>query len=217
MKKYDSVCGYTPNPCADKSAMICGDKYRFTILTSRLIRIEYNENGVFEDRATQTVINRLFDVPKFKVTEDEKGMRITTEHVEIRYTKGPFSANSLKAYYVGKNASVKAGASSSEWHFGEKNRFNLKGTARTLDNVNGACELEDGIMSKGEITVLDDSHTLVITDDGWVEPRKNNCIDQYLFCYGMADNQKFDYLGALKDFYALTGKPPLIPRYTLGN
>ena len=217
MKKLDSVWSYTPNPCANKAAMVYGDKYRFTILTSRLIRIEYDENGIFEDRATQTVINRLFDVPQFKVTEDEKGIRITTEHVEIRYTKGPFSPHSLKAYYVGKNASVKAGASSWEWHFGEKTRNNLKGTARTLDGVNGACELEDGIMSKGEITVLDDSHTLVITDDGWVEPRKNNCIDQYLFCYGMAGDQKFDYFGALKDFYALTGKPPLIPRYTLGN
>lgn len=217
MKKLNSVCGGKMNPMADKSAMVCGDKYRFTILTPRLIRIEYNENGVFEDRATQTVVNRLFDVPRFQVIEDKKELRIITDNVEIRYTKEPFSSNSLSARYTGKNSAVKAGASSSEWHFGEKTRFNLKGTARTLDDVNGACELENGIMSKGEITVLDDSHTLAITEDGWVEPRNADGIDQYLFCYGKAGEQRFDYLGALKDFYALTGKTPLLPRYTLGN
>lgn len=217
MKKLNSVCQYKTNPMADKSAMVCGDKYRFTVLTSRLIRIEYNESGIFEDRATQTVVNRLFDVPEFQVIEDRGLLRIITDKVELRYTKEPFSGNSLTACYTGTNASAHAGRLSPEWHFGEKTRFNLKGTARTLDQINGACELEDGIMSKGEITVLDDSHTLVITEDGWVEPRGGNGIDHYLFCYGKAGEQRFDYLGALKDFYTLTGKTPLLPRYTLGN
>lgn len=215
MKTLDSV-GYETNPAADSNAIVRGDKYRFTILTSRLIRIEYDENGIFEDRTTQTVINRLFPVPKFTVNDGGHSLRIITEHVEVRYTKEQFSPNSLTVRYVGKNSSVKAGGFSSEWHYGEKTRFNLKGTARTLDTVNGACELEDGIMSKGEITVLDDSGTLALTDDGWVEPR-DGCIDQYLFCYGMSGEQRFDFQGALRDFYALTGKPPLIPKFALGN
>lgn len=33
------------SPKADERAIIKGDKYRFTILTDRMIRIEYNENG----------------------------------------------------------------------------------------------------------------------------------------------------------------------------
>ena len=35
-------------PVAHESAVIQGEKYRFTILTSRLLRIEYNEAGKFE-------------------------------------------------------------------------------------------------------------------------------------------------------------------------
>ena len=57
------------SPIAKKEAIIKGDKYRFTILTSRMVRIEYSENGIFEDRATQIVYNRDFDVPEFTVTE----------------------------------------------------------------------------------------------------------------------------------------------------
>ena len=43
----------------DQKNIIKGKKYRFSILTPRLIRIEYNENGVFEDRATSLVISIL--------------------------------------------------------------------------------------------------------------------------------------------------------------
>ena len=41
------------NPIANKNAVIRGDKYRFTVLTDRLLRLEYDEDGIFEDRATQ--------------------------------------------------------------------------------------------------------------------------------------------------------------------
>ena len=38
--------------------MLIGDKYRITVLTDRLIRLEYSENGRFEDRASFAVVNR---------------------------------------------------------------------------------------------------------------------------------------------------------------
>lgn len=89
---------------------------------------------------------------------------------------------------------------------------NLKGTARTLDNVNGACELEDGILSLWSGCVaLDDSRTLTLREDGWVEPRKKGIQDLYLFAYGHR------YLEALKDFYHLCGETPMLPRFALGN
>ena len=87
---------------------------------------------------------------------------------------------------------------------------NLKGTARTLDGADGACPLEDGIMSRRGIVSLDDSHSLILTDDGWIEPR-NEATDVYLFAY------KTNHLDALRDYYKLTGNPPMIPRYALGN
>lgn len=209
---------YETRPQARKEAMVCGDKYRFTVLTPRLIRIEYNENGKFEDRATQSVICRDFEVPEFTQKEENGILTITTDNIELCYCLGtPFTSNSLTVRYTGKNAAVKAGQKSSEWHFGDECVLNMGGTARTLDGVDGACELESGVMSQGRIAVHDDSKSLIIAEDGWIDTRSDVGVDQYLFCYGMADGSKYDYMGCLKEFYKLTGSVPLIPRYTLGN
>ena len=43
------------SPVALSDNMIIGEKYRITVLTEALVRLEYSEDGVFEDRATQTV------------------------------------------------------------------------------------------------------------------------------------------------------------------
>ena len=52
------------HPMSRKEAIIQGDCYRITMLTSALVRLEYNEGGVFEDRATQSILNRDFPVPE---------------------------------------------------------------------------------------------------------------------------------------------------------
>lgn len=64
------------HPVSKKEAIIQGDCYRITMLTSALVRLEYNSEGVFEDRATQSVLNRDFPVPEFKVVEDEEELVI---------------------------------------------------------------------------------------------------------------------------------------------
>ncbi|MFY7868756.1 MAG: glycoside hydrolase, partial [Exiguobacterium sp.] len=70
-------------PKASEEAIVQGSCYRFTVLTSQLIRMEYAEDGVFEDRATQVAWNREFDVPQFRVIEDETELQIITEHVHL--------------------------------------------------------------------------------------------------------------------------------------
>ena len=211
-----SVFSQNTSPKADARAVITGEKYRITVLTSRLIRIEYNENGVFEDGATKAVINRLFPLPDFTVKDEEGLLTVLTEDVELTYTKKEFSPNSLQMRYVGKNAAAKAGGFSSVWCFGIEGKYILDGTAATLDTVNGACPLEKSLMSHGAVTVLDDGASPLLSEDGRVSPRKEKGIDQYLFCYGDA-KKKFDYMGCLKDYYALTGYTPLLPRFALGN
>ena len=62
-------------------AIIQGEKYRISLLTEGLIRLEYSEAGKFEDRATKTVINRNFDVPEFKVFEEEDSLEIITRRI----------------------------------------------------------------------------------------------------------------------------------------
>lgn len=196
---------YKTTPLCKEEAVVQGSCYRFTVLTERLIRLEYSENGKFEDRATQVVINRDFEVPEFTVTNREDKIIIRTDCMEITYFGGKFTPNSLSAKFAGKNGGIRY-----EWHFGD-NELNLKGTARTLDTVDGECELEDGIMSRAGMAVLDDSNSLIIANDGWIDVRENKSTDIYLFAY------RDDYKAALRDFCKLSGNIPMIPRYALGN
>lgn len=202
---------------ANKDCIIRGEKYRFTVLTSRLIRIEYNENGAFEDRATQIVANRSFPKADFALTQEDNLLTISTEHVELTYSGGEFTKNSLQVKYLGKNFGVLAGTISSIWGFGLDDPQNLGGTATTLDRSNGEIPLLPGLFSKcGAITTLDDSTTPVIDDDGTIKARENTGIDHYLFCYGDKERGN-DFRAGLRDYYMLCGKTPLLPRFALGN
>ena len=205
MGRIDEKFKYKTNPICNSESVVCGKDYRFTVLTSCLIRMEYSKDGKFEDRATQTVVNRYFDKPEFTVKERDGELKIVTDGIELTYTGGPFTQNSLSAVLRGSR-----GASSSAWYFGV-GCANLMGTARTLDGVNGSCKLDEGILSVANSAVIDDSKSLVIAEDGWVEPRDKDIVDIYLFAY------KCSYREALRDFYHLTGKTPMIPRFALGN
>lgn len=190
---------------AEDAAIIQGEKYRFTVLTEEMIRLEYCEDGKFEDRATQCVIDRKFKVPEYQVIENEESLEIITDKIHLVYNKQKFTDYGLSVQVRG-NISVYH----SIWHFGEE-ATDLRGTARTLDEADGAIELEHGIISRFGYGILDDSRSLVITEDGWVEPRKEDCIDIYFLGYG------HEYEHCLKDYYHLTGKTTLLPRYALGN
>ena len=76
----------TNGVCNPKS-IVQGDKYRISILTESLMRLEYNENGIFEDRATQTVVNRNFPEVSFEVKETEDLLVVYTKYLEVRYDK----------------------------------------------------------------------------------------------------------------------------------
>ena len=84
------------NLVSDPSMVISGNTYRFTVLTPRLIRLEYNKNGTFENRATSLVINRAFS--KFHSTREEAArmLKIITDYFTLTYIKGKsFSSSSL--------------------------------------------------------------------------------------------------------------------------
>ena len=54
------------NPVANSKAVVTVGNVRFTVLTSRIIRIERSFNGKFQDQATVAILNRYFDkVPTF--------------------------------------------------------------------------------------------------------------------------------------------------------
>lgn len=194
------------NPITKEKSIIKGDKYRISILTSRLIRFEYNNDGVFEDRMTKAVVNRDFPEVTYKVYDRENELKILTDHVIIRYDKKEFSPYGLSVELRGKVNHPYFCI----WHFGDEIE-NLGGTARTLDFAESKVELGDGILSRNGIGILDDTGSPILTEDSWYEKRDENSYDFYVFAY------KDSYLDALSDFYKLSGSQPLLPRYALGN
>lgn len=181
------------------------NKYRITVLTDGLIRLEYSKNGQFEDRPSQTVVNRDFPDVDYQKYETDDSLEILTDRVHLIYDKKEFSAYGLSIEVRGNIS-----AYHSIWHYGDE-PTDLRGTARTLDEADGEVELGHGVISRNGYGILDDSSTMLMTDDGWVAPRAQGNIDIYFFGYG------HDYNECLRDFYKLTGKTPLLPRYALGN
>ncbi|MDE7313517.1 MAG: glycoside hydrolase family 31 protein [Eubacterium sp.] len=193
------------SPLALAENIIAGEKYRITMLTEGLVRLEYSEDGVFEDRATQMVFHRDFPKASYKVLETENGIRILTSRIQLQYNQEQFTSHGLSIQVVGNYS-----AYHSIWHFGEP-VYGLGGTARTLDEADGAVSLDHGVASRFGYSVVDDSRSQVLLEDGWIEPRKKGIWDLYFFGYG------HDYKQALRDFYYLCGGTPMLPRFALGN
>lgn len=194
------------NPACRERAIVQGPNCRFTVLTSSLIRMEYSENGSFEDRATQIVMNREFTVPKYEAAWNGGFLTITTEFLQLRYRGGAFAEDGLSIRTI---VDPKTGESRL-WRWGDESK-DLGGTARTLDEVDGAIPLEHGMISRDGFTVIDDSGSMVIGEDGWVALRGGDGLDFYFFGYGRR------YQECIRDFYRLCGNTPLLPRWALGN
>lgn len=161
---------------------------RISVLSSRLIRVE---KWIYRDQPTQRVWYRNFGTPEFSV--EKKGKKLLIHTLDCTFEIS--LTGRVKATLKDKTKLSRKG--------------NLLGTARTLDNVNGSTRLCKGLISKGGLTILDDSDGLII-DGEKILPR-SFANDKYYFAYGS------DYRGTMKAFYALTGEIPLIPKYVLGN
>ena len=78
---------------SNSAAILKGQKYRITVLTERLLRLEYSPDGKFVDEKTELAINRNFPVPQFKVQQDGQFLQISTDYFILTYKKeAPFNA-----------------------------------------------------------------------------------------------------------------------------
>ncbi|TLQ49228.1 alpha-xylosidase [Lacticaseibacillus casei] len=186
---------------------IKGDHFRFTVLTNKMIRMEYQPEGKFEDATTQTVTNRDLGQPEFRVEHNKDGfvVQIETDSFHLYYRGGEFSGENL---FIDTKYNYQTHYP--RWHYGDDDPKNLLGTARTLDGADGAIPLKPGIMSRSGFAILDDFQSMLQSGDT-VSQRSVSEIDLYGFAYG------HDYRAALRDYYRLTGFPPLVPRFALGN
>ncbi len=190
-------------PIAPKENQVIGRHCRFTVLTDRLIRLEYDPQDVFEDRASQSIFYR--DMEKVDLTVERANglMTVKTGQLILQYKEGAaFSPETLSIKLVNEPAST--------WRFGEEFE-DLGGTAQTLDTVDESCPVGSGVCSRFGFSVLDDSATMLLGADGWIETRAENTKDLYFFGYG------YDYRGAVRDYFRITGAPPMLPAYALGN
>lgn len=186
--------------------IVQGENYRFTILTERLIRMEYHERNEFVDLPSQTIWFRDFPKTEYETVQDADSITIRTKSLQLDYLKGDmFSKESLKIQIFPKKH-----LAAQCWHYGDLCQT-LKGTIRTLDAVNGSTKLGEGVISREGFTMIEDSESYLINEEGELQQRPQNHIDCYFFGYGHS------YQECIRDFYRLTQMPPLLPRYAFGN
>lgn len=198
---------FSSSPVADPKACVIEGNARFTVLTSRCIRMEYSPEGHFEDRASIMILNRNQPVPRFTVHRSRGTLTLSTDALTLTYDTraNAFTPTSLQIALRSKDKPV--------WHYGDKDEKNLGGTFRTLDGARGAVKLDAGLMSRSGWSVVDDSASIVFDSDCWVTARAAtpDTRDLYFFGYGNR------YQECLRDFCAISGRPPLVPRWALGN
>ena len=190
---------------ADDSAIIRSSSYRITILSDRLVRLEYSNNGVFNNYETAIVKNRRFDVPDFTKQEDDTILKIETRYFILSYVKNTqFSTRTLVA---------KSKKTGEEWYYGQKEVKNFNSTSISLDNTTKLPQLEKGLFALNGIATIDDSNSMCFDENRNVVAlnKGRDYVDLYLFIYDK------DFALCLKDYFTLTGYPKMIPRYALGN
>jgi len=203
------------NGAANPKAVIIEGNARFTVLTPRLLRLEWDSTRQFNDQPSFVVINRKLAVPAFTKTVKDGWIQLTTAQLELRYklNSGAFNEQNLQIAYREPGESF-------TWKPGLKEKENLKGTYRTLDRYEGNIKdgkevmpLEDGLLSKDGWHLVDDSKSLLFdkSDWAWVTSRSaGEQQDWYFMGYGKS------YKQALYDFSLVSGKIPLPPRFVFG-
>ncbi len=205
---------------ADAAAIIMSNDARFTVLTPQVVRMEWSQDGQFEDRASLVFVNRSLPVPEFRKSEKGGWLEIRTTGLTLRYKlgSGRFTRDNLNVSFLlqGKKRT---------WVPGLENKGDLKGTIRTLDGTDGQfhlddsgkrgspIELEPGLISRDGWCLIDDTERPLFDDSDWpwvmARPQKPHQ-DFYFFGHG------FDFKQALRDFTLLAGPIALPPRFAFG-
>jgi len=200
----------TLNPKAANSAQVTSGNVRFTLLMPELVRMEWSDQGVFEERASLLMVNRKTPVPRYSVDDKGDWLVIRTDRLVVGYKKGTgkFTKDNLRIEFELNGKKV-------EWQPGYRDTLNLKGTTRTLDDTDGEkdVKLEDGLLSRSGWSLIDDSQRPLFdgSEWDWVMPRPDgNRQDWYFFGYG------HDYKKALFDYTQVAGKIPMPPKFAFG-
>ena len=207
-------------PQASEDATVVFGNARFTVLTSRLIRLEWDAEKKFEDRATLGIVNRALDVPEFTVKRSKSKIVLKTSDLTLTYAgHEKFSENNLNIVFAMSDTKSKKGLRTVTWRPGMDDSANLLGTVRTLDKFAGEETIEPydkGVLSRDGWAVIDESdrHVFDSVESDWLYwPQTRSDAerqDMYFFGYG------HDYIDALSDYVKIAGRIPLPPKYAFG-
>jgi alpha-glucosidase (family GH31 glycosyl hydrolase) len=193
---------------------VVSGKARFSILSQGLMRMEYSDSAKFLDGPTFMAINRSQQDQNFAAVKQGDTVVITTSKMVVRYrmTGAAFSTSNLVVNFT----TDKRGS----WHPGAASTQNLFSTlTRTMENWTYSGDptkpglLTQGILARDGWGLLEDNSASMTNDTAWSWWRARPSHlkqDWYLFAYGS------DYLSALRDYGALSGTPPLPPRWSFG-
>lgn len=198
---------------SDTKAMVTGKKFRISIITERVVRLEYSQTGSFVDKPTQLVKNRNLGLSAFTIRQDPTMLEISTRYFKLTYVKEqPFTGSridpmkNLKITLVNYNEKDRQ----RDWYYGHPEVRNMKGNISGVDlPINQT--LSKGLYSLEGFASIDDSDSFLIEPDGTLSMRNKGDIDIYVFMYDK------DFREGLTDYYKITGFPELLPRYALGN
>lgn len=196
----------------EEKAIYKGPNYRISIITERVVRLEYNPDGKFVDSPTQLIQTRNLGYPNFRVNQDQNILEITTKYFRLTYLKRqPFIGTKLDPT---KNLKItllsRDTARQKDWYFNHPEARNMAGNMVSID-VPCSKILQRGLYSLDGFASINDTPNKLLNVDGTMFDRDPNSIDVYVFMYD------YDYKQALLDYYKMTGYPDLIPRYALGN
>jgi len=124
---------------ANPAAVVERGQVRFTVLTPRIIRMEWSPDGHFVDAPSQVFVDRDQPVPEFTTATRDGILHIDTASLSLAYTlgSGRFNPENLSIRSKGFKTAF-------EWHPGQAETGNLKGTARTLDRYRGDVQVGTG-------------------------------------------------------------------------
>ena len=194
---------------ANEKSILKGRKYRITVLTERLVRLEFSEEGLFEDRPTKIVLNRNFSVPLFTVREDQNFLEITTKYFKLSYAKErPFLGTKMNPM---QNLKIELLNTEFVWYYKEEEVRNYGAPKFNLLSEKGKLEYTKGLYSSAGFASMDDSSSPIFEPTGTLIPREKKETDVYVFLYHK------DFSQCLHDYFSLTGNAALLPRFAFGN
>ena len=202
---------YTRSKSDDKT-FVKGNNFRITVITERVVRLEYSPSGSFVDRPTQLIMRRDLGYPEYQVKQDTQFVEIMTKYFHLTYVKRqPFVGTKVDPM---KNLKITLLSHerdrNKDWYYGHAEARNMNGNFISVDvDVNKV--LQRGLYSLDGFASFDDSRSKVIMEDGTLANPPEDHIDVYVFMYDR------DFKQALFDYFKMTGSPAMIPRYALGN